>query len=157
MPDIEFRTTSTSSLGAASTPSLGRFASSAAPSTSTGGWLDNLSTADQDGTVTNYRALIVYNTTGATMNVKVAIAQKPSQAVISIGADTTAATAIANTLTVTSPANETTAPTGVTFTTGILTLGAIGAGEGKAIWIKRTAKGTAAKTGDALTIKAYTY
>lgn len=157
MADLEFRTTSTSSLGSASTPSLGRYASSAAPSVSNGGWFDDITTGQQDANTIDYRAIIIYNPTGSALNVKVSIAQKPSQAVVSIGADTTAATAIANQLTVASPANENTAPSGVTFTTGILTLGAIGAGEGKAIWVKRTARGTAAKTNDALTIKAYTY
>jgi len=158
MSGLEILSTSLTSRGTASVPSLGRYAAATTMSSTANAFYDTVSTAQQDAHTTDYRCFVVFNNgTGASRNVKVKISTAPSQSTISIGADTTATGVITGILTIASPANETTAPTGITWTTGILDLGAIPDGSGKAVWIRRVALGTDGISPDTLTLKTYTY
>lgn len=92
--------------------------------------------------VVKYRCIFALNN-HATLTLQNATATLSSQisggAVIAIGVDTTAVSAkgsaSAQALTV---ANENTAPAGVTFGSGPITLGSLAPGQVKAIWVRQT-------------------
>lgn len=123
---------------------------------------DAITGTENAASVVEYRCFFVHNN-HATLTLQNAVAWISAEvtggAVAAIGVDTTAASAVgataAQALTV---ANETTAPTGVTFSaptskgTG-LALGSLAAGQVKAIWMRRTAANTVAVTGDGATIR----
>lgn len=122
---------------------------------------DDVSSAENVASDVEYRCIFIHNNNGANVYENV-VAYLSSEvaggASIAIGVDTTAASAIgsgsAQAVTV---ANEDTAPAGVSFSspttagTGI-SLGDIGVGECRAIWIRRTAANTAALSNDGVTI-----
>lgn len=92
--------------------------------------------------VVKYRCIFALNN-NATLTLQNATATIASQisggSVVAIGADTTAisakGSASAQALTV---ANENTAPAGVTFSSGPITLGSLAPGQVKAIWVRQT-------------------
>lgn len=123
---------------------------------------DVISGDENAASVVDYRCLFVHNA-HATLtweNVKVWIASEVAGgASAAIGLDPAATSAVG----AASPqaariANETTAPAGVTFTApttkaGGLTIGNMGPGTVKGIWIRRTAANTAAVDNDGVTIR----
>lgn len=131
----------------------------------TGGTLNDLFddiTGDENAaSESEYRCIFVHNTNGANTYENCVVwisAEVGGGANIAIGADTTAASAVASgstqALTV---ANENTAPAGVTFTSPTtkgagVSLGNIPVGQVKAFWIRRTATNSAALTGDGVTL-----
>lgn len=123
---------------------------------------DDISGAENAASTVDYRCIFVHNSnaSNALQNAVVYLsAEVAGGASIAIAVDNIAASAIgsasAQSATI---ASETTAPTGVgafssptTLGTG-LSLGSIGAGQCRAIWIRRTASNSAALSADGVTI-----
>lgn len=122
---------------------------------------DDISGAENAASTVDYRCIFVHNSNASNTLENAVVylsAETAGGAGIAVGADTTAASAIASgsaqALTV---ANETTAPSGVSFSspttaaTGVA-LGNIPAGQCKAFWIRRTAANSAALSSDGVTI-----
>lgn len=109
---------------------------------------DNVSGAESEAGDTEYRCFYVHNS-HATLSMQNAVAwiqtNTPSTSTtVDIGAGTAAINATEQTV-----ANESTAPTGVTFVAAAnegaaISLGTIPAGQHKAIWIRRTVSASAA-------------
>ena len=154
--------------GAAGNSTAGTAAGSLGKYVSTTQWtggalndlFDDISGDENAASESEYRCIFVHNANAANVYENVVVwlsAEVGGGANVTIGADTTAASALANAsaqaLTI---ANEDTAPGGVTFTgpttkaTGI-SLGNIGIGQVKAFWIKRTATNSAALSADGVT------
>ena len=125
---------------------------------------DNISGAENAASDVEYRCIFVHNNNASNTYESVVVylsAEVGGGAVVAVGADTTAESAIgsgsAQALTV---ANENTAPSGVSFSspttsgTGVA-LGDIPPGHCKAFWVRRTAANTAALSGDGVTIAVY--
>lgn len=122
---------------------------------------DVVSGAENAASTIDYRCIFIHNA-HATLTYYSAVVYISSQvsggASISIGLDTTAASAInsssAQALTI---ADENTAPSGVSFSapttaaTGI-SLGDIPAGQTIAVWVRRTCSASAAKDSDGVTL-----
>lgn len=113
---------------------------------------DNVSGAESAAGDVEYRCVFVHNNhaTLTYLGCQVAIASQVSGGgTIDIGVDTTAASAkgssSAQALTV---ANESTAPSGVTFSGGPITLGDLAAGEVRAFWLRRTVSAGASAVND---------
>lgn len=123
---------------------------------------DNISGDENAASTVDYRCFFVRNNHGSLtwLSPKVWISSEVSGgASVAIGIDTTAASAIGDTsaqaLTI---ANETTAPSGVSFSapttkSGGLSLSDLPAGYCRAIWVRRTAANTSAKDSDGATIR----
>lgn len=122
---------------------------------------DNISGDENAASTVDYRCLFIHNAHASLtyQSPKVWLSSEVSGgASIAIGVDTTAASAIGSSssqaLTI---ASETTAPTGVSFSspttkgTGI-SLSDIPAGQCRAIWIRRTAANSSAKDNDGVTL-----
>jgi hypothetical protein len=150
-----------STAGTANT-SLGKYIST---TQWTGGSLndlfDDISGDENAASEAEYRCIFVHNTNTANVYENAVVwisAETAGGANISIGADTTAASAIgsasAQAVTV---ANEDTAPGGITFTspttkgTGI-SLGNIPTSQCKAFWVRRTATNSSALSADGMTL-----
>ena len=122
---------------------------------------DDISGAENAASTVDYRCIFVHNSnaSNALENAVVYLSAEVSGgAGIAVGADTTAASALASgsaqALTV---ANETTAPAGVSFSSPTtagsgVALGTISPGQVKAFWVRRTAANTSALSGDGVTI-----
>lgn len=143
--------------------SLGKFISTTQVSgTALHNLFDAVSGAENAASDVEYRCVFIHNS-HATLTLQNAVVyvsggDPAGGAIIAIGVDTTAISAIGSgsdqALTV---ANESTAPAGVTFSLpttagGGLALGNIGPGQCKAIWIRRTANNTAAVSGETMTL-----
>lgn len=166
--DILFRlSTQTGSAGnsQASTPnaSIGGYVSTTALTDATlNNLFDDVSGTENTALDVEYRCLFVYNShaTLAFQNVVVWIdSQVAGGADVAIGVDTTAASAVnAGAPQALMPADENTAPSGVTFSTLAvnkgtgLSLGNIPATNVKAIWIRRTATNSAPLSNDGTVI-----
>lgn len=122
---------------------------------------DDVSGAENAASTVDYRCIFVHNSNAANALENAVVylsAETGGGASIAVGADTTAASAVgAATQQALTVANETTAPSGVSFSspttsgTGVA-LGNIPAGSVKAFWIRRTAANTAALSNDGVTI-----
>lgn len=143
--------------------SLGKFISTTQVSgTALHNLFDAISGAENAASDVEYRCVFIHNS-HATLTLQNAVVyvsggDPAGGAIIAIGVDTTAISAIGSgsdqALTV---ANESTAPSGVSFSLpttagGGLSLGNIGPGQCKAIWIRRTANNTAAVSGETMTL-----
>ena len=140
--------------------SLGKYVSQTQMATSLHGLFDKITGAENAADDVEYRCVFVHNN-HATLTAEAVSVYLSSEvgggAVAAIGADTTAASAkgasSAQALTI---ANESTAPSGVSFSspttdgTGI-SLGDIPAGSVKAFWVRRTAAHTGAVDADGVT------
>lgn len=143
--------------------SLGKYISTTqVPDNSLHNLFDQISGTENAALTSDYRCIFIHNAhaTLAWQNVFVyLLSETTGGAAIAIGADTVAASAIgAVAPQALEVANETTAPAGVifssptTFETGV-SLGTIPAGQCKALWIKRTALGGAAVSGDSVSLR----
>jgi hypothetical protein len=143
--------------------SLGKYVSTTAIVDATvNNLFDNVSGDENAASVVDYRLFFVHNNHATLTMLSPVIyiqSETASGASISIGADTTAASAkasaAAQALTI---ANETTAPAGVTFSApttkaGGISLGDIPAGQVKGVWVRRTAANTAAVDLDGAVLK----
>ena len=125
---------------------------------------DDVSGAENLASDVEYRCFFVHNShasltwTGASIYISSEVSGGAS---VAIGIDTTAASAIgsasAQALEV---ADESTAPTGVSFssptTTGTaLSIGDLTAGQCRAVWVRRTAANTSAKNNDGVTFTVF--
>ncbi len=141
--------------------SLGKYISTTVAPTALHGLFPLLAAADNAaGTLAQYLCLFLYNkhATLTWRTPRVWLADPAGGALVAIGVDTVAASAVgsasAQALEV---ANITTAPSGVTFSAPTtynsgLSLGDIAAGQVKAFWVRRTANNSAAVSGEAPTI-----
>lgn len=142
--------------------SLGKYISTTAW---TGGTVndlfDDISGAENVASTVDYRCIFLYNSNGANALQNAVLylsAEVSGGASIAIGADTTAASALANaSAQALLIASETTAPSGVTFTAPTtagsgISLGSIPVGQVKAFWVRRTAANTVAVSGDGVTL-----
>lgn len=143
--------------------SLGKYISTTQVSgTALNNLFDDISGAENAASTVDYRCVFLHNS-HATLTLQNAVVyvsggDPAGGAVVAIGVDTTAASAIgsasAQALTI---ANENTAPAGVSFslptTAGAgLSLGNIGPGQCRAFWIRRSANNSAAVTGETITL-----
>lgn len=142
--------------------SLGKYASS---TNWTGGSLndlfDDISGAENAASTVDYRGLAVHNSNTANTleNAVVYISSEVAGgASIAVGADTTAASAVGSaSAQLVTIANETTAPSGASFSspttlaTGV-SLGNIAVGNVKGVWVRRTAANSAALSADGVTL-----
>lgn len=159
--DIVFRlTTKSGSAGdtLTSTPaaSLGKYVSTTPMGTGAGALFDDISSAENQASTVDYRAFAVLNN-HATLTLQNAVVYVSNEtsggANIAIAVDTTAASAKGSASAQGDQiANETTAPTGVgafstptTAGTG-LSLGNIGPGQVKFVWVRRTATNSAGQS-----------
>lgn len=123
---------------------------------------DDISGAENAASTVDYRCIFIHNSNAANVleNAVVYIsAETAGGASIAIATDNIAASAIGSaSAQAATIATETTTPTGVSAfssptTAGAgLSLGNIGIGQCKAIWIRRTASNSAALSGDGVTI-----
>jgi hypothetical protein len=123
---------------------------------------DDISGAENAASTVDYRCIFVHNSNAnnALQNaVAYLSAEVAGGASIAIAADNIAPSALASaSAQAAAIANETTAPTGVgafsspTTAAAGIALGNIGAGQVKAIWIRRTAANSAALSNDGVTI-----
>jgi hypothetical protein len=145
---------------AGSTPagSLGKYTSTTALSgTALNNLFDDVSGAENEASDVEYRCVFVRNSHGS-LTLQGAMVYIYSEVAggtsIAISVDTTAASAIgASAAQALEVADESTAPTGLSFSSPVtlgtaLSLGNIAAGSCKAVWIRRTAANTAAVAND---------
>lgn len=143
--------------------SLGKYISTSAWS---GGSLndlfDDVSGAENAASTVDYRCLFIHNSNGANAYQSATMwlsAETAGGASIAIGVDGTAASAIgASSVQAVTIANETTAPSGVTFTSPTtqgagISLGNIPSGQCRAVWVRRTAANSAALSSDGVTLQ----
>ena len=151
--DIEFRLSGGSSNSDPNASLGGAKSSNAVPSSI----FDNVSSAEALAGDTEYRCFYVHNdhATLSMLSPKVWVqANTPSgDTTVEIGAGTAAVNANEQTV-----ADETTAPTGVTFSAAAnegaaITLPDIPAGQHKAVWIKRIVNSVAAAASDTFTLR----
>ena len=148
-----FRTSSTTAGGAANATSLGGRPSSAARSTASAGFWDNVSSAQNDTGHTDYRCVFIYNNGTTVMNnVTVTVQNKGGGSTVTVAASSVATAAFASYVTAVI-ASDTTAPAITGSYASSVNIGTLNAGEVKAVWLKRvtTAK-VAASTGDTETL-----
>lgn len=165
--EIQWRlsvTTGTAGNSVAGTPagSLGRYASTTQWAGGVANDLfDDISGSENAASTVDYRCVLVHNTNTANAlqnAVAYLSAEVAGGATVAIGADPTAASALAaSAAQAVTIANETTAPAGVTFSAPTtiaagISLGTIGVGQVKGVWIRRTAANTAAQSGDGVTV-----
>jgi hypothetical protein len=165
--DILFKLSTTagsSGNAGAGTPSgsLGKYISTTQITDATlNNLFDNISGDENAASGVDYRCFFVHNNnTGLVYQSVVAYisAEVSGGANIAIGADPFASTTVGSTpAQAVTIANETTAPTGVSFTSPVtkstgISLGDINAGFCKAIWVRRTATNSSAKSNDGATI-----
>lgn len=142
--------------------SLGKYISTTELSgTALNNLFDDITGDENAASDVEYRCLFVHNAHGSLTwlgAVAWISAEVSGGASVSIGVDTTAASAIgASPAQALEVADESTAPSGVSFSaptskaTGI-SLGDIAAGQCRAIWVRRTAADTAAKDDDGFTL-----
>jgi hypothetical protein len=155
--DIEFRyTASSKSSSGTANGSLGGYASTTKLADNT--LFDMITGAENAAKTTDYRCLAVVNTSTETWHSAVVWVsnQVSGGADASIGLDAkgvvTMSSSLASRIT-----NETTAPSGVTFSDPTkvdngLAVGDVGAGKCFAVWLKRSATDSAAKSDDGVTI-----
>lgn len=142
--------------------SLGKYISTTTiPDATLNALFDDISGAENAASTVDYRCVFVHNSNGANAleNAVVYLSSEVGGgANVAIGADTTAASAIgsasAQALQV---ANETTAPSGVSFSSPItsgagVSLGTIPVGQCKAFWVRRTATNSSALSNDGVTL-----
>jgi len=151
---LAVRSSSASSLGSPTSTSLGGYASNSAPSATTNGFYDAITTSDADAHDVEYRCLFVYNdgsyqVTGVTVAIN---SQLSGGATIALATNSQAAAAVAsyNSGTV---ANENTAPTVTTGWVSSLTIGTLNAGQVRHFWLRRTALGDKAVSGDYVNLR----
>lgn len=125
---------------------------------------DDVSGAENAASDVEYRCFFVHNAHASLTYQSAAIyisSEVSGGASIAIGIDTTAASAIgaspAQALTI---VDESTAPSGVSFsspttTGGALSLGDIAAGQCRAVWVRRTAANSSAKNNDGATLTVF--
>lgn len=122
---------------------------------------DDISGSENAASTVDYRCVAIYNTnaSNAAQNTTAYISAEVSGgASIAIGVDTTAASTVgASSAQAVTIANETTAPSGISFTspttyaTGVA-MGSIPVGYVRMLWIRRTAANSAALSGDGVTL-----
>lgn len=121
------------------------------------GYFDNVSSAEAAAGDAEYRLIYVHNNHGslAMLGAKIWIAsQTPSaETTVDIGLGTSAVNGTEQTV-----ANESTAPSGVSFSAPAdfasgLALGDIPAGQHKAVWVRRTVTAGAAAANDGFTLR----
>lgn len=124
--------------------------------------------AQNNGALSDYRCVFVYNASGTDTLHQVEVwlsGQTPNGALVAIGADPTAASAVnAGTAQAVTVANANTAPAGVAFTSPVtsdvaVNLGDIPAGHCKALWVRRTGANVPALANDTivLTFASFTF
>lgn len=123
---------------------------------------DNISGDENAASTVDYRCMFIYNSHASIdwTNVFAWIsAEVAGGASVAIGLDPAGATAVgSSSAQAATPANELTAPSGVTFTAPTtkgagLSLGTIAHGQCYAIWVRRTAANTVAVNNDGATIR----
>lgn len=142
--------------------SLGKYISTTGvPDATVNAVFDDVSGAENAASTVDYRCVFVHNSNASNPLENAVVylsAEVAGGTNIAVGADTTAASAIgsasAQALQI---ANETTAPSGVSFssptTAGAgVALGTIPVGQCKAFWIRRTATNSSALSGDGVTL-----
>lgn len=147
--------------GTAATSLGDQISTTAMPDATLNALFDDISGAENAASTVDYRCLFIHNSNASNALQDAAVwlsAEVAGGASIAVGVDTTAASAIgaavAQALTI---ANETTAPSGVSFSsptsfaTGVA-LGTINAGYCRAIWVRRTAANSAALNSDGVTL-----
>jgi hypothetical protein len=150
------------SVGGTPAGSLGKYISTTAITDATlDNLFDDISGDENTGSVVDYRCYFIHNNHGTLtwQNVVAYIsAETAGGASVSIGVDTTAASALANaSAQAVTVATELTAPAGASFTapttkaTGIA-LGSIAAGQVRGLWVRRTAANNAALDLDSATV-----
>lgn len=146
---LAIRSSSASSLGSPTSVSLGGYASNAAPSASVNGFYDTVTTGQADAHTVDYRCLLVYNdgayqVTGVTVAIN---SQLSGGCTVALGTNSASAAAVAsyNSGTI---ASETTAPTITTGWVSSLSIGTLDAGHVRHFWVRRTALGDKAVSGD---------
>jgi len=151
---LAVRSSSASSLGSPTSQSLGGFASNSAPSGATNGFWDAITTSDADAHDVEYRCLLIYNdgayqVTGVTVTI---VNQLSGGATIAIATNSAAAAAVAsyNSGTI---ANENTAPSVTTSWGTSLSIGTLNAGQVRHFWLRRTALGDKAVSGDYVNLR----
>ncbi|MFC9846657.1 hypothetical protein ACFWFF_11500 [Streptomyces sp. NPDC060223] len=149
---LSIRTSSATSLGSPTSVSLGGYASNAAPSGSTNGFWDAVSTGQADAHTVEYRCLFVYNNgIYQVTGVKVAISNQLSGgSTIAVAMNSAAAAPVAS-YTSAVIASEASAPTTLGWVTSV-TLGTLEAGQVRHFWLRRTALGDKAVSGDYVTL-----
>lgn len=164
--DIAFYYSITSGSAGASTTgtaagSLGKYVSTTPMATGANGLFDNISGAENAASTVDYRCVFVQNNhatlTASALSVYVS-AEVAGGAAVAIALDNIAASAKGATAAQAATiANETTAPTGVgafstptTDATG-LSIGTLGPGQVKGVWVRRTAANSAAIDNDGAT------
>lgn len=123
---------------------------------------DDVSGAENAASESEYRCFFIHNNHGSStwQNVVAYLASEVAGgASIAIGADPTAASAIASAgAQAVTIANEDTAPAGVVFSSPVtqgtgVALGNIAPGQCKALWVRRTTANTAALASDGVTLR----
>lgn len=153
-------TGSAGAVGDPSTPaaSLGQYASSTPVPA---GLFDTISDADNRGSVTDYRCVLVKNTALVAMpNVRVwVVRQTVGGATVTVAVDPTPASDGSTGVMALAVPNETTAPAGISGwsapdgdATG-LPLGTLLPGFSRPVWVRRKATNSAALTGDGFTLR----
>lgn len=142
--------------------SLGKYASTTAVATGANGLFDDISGAENAASTVDYRAIYVLNNHGSLtlQNAVVYLsAEVGGGAGIAIAVDNIAISAKGTSSAQGAQiANENAAPSGVgsfsspTTAAGGLSLGSIPAGQGRMVWVRRTAANSAAIDADGVTI-----
>lgn len=155
MSVLSIRTSSATAGGAPNAVSLGGRPSNAAPSTSNGGFFDDVSMSEVDAGHTDYRCVFIYNNTGNVWNdVKVLAKNVGGGATATVAVSSVAKAAFASYST-TVIASETTAPSVSGAYGTSCTIGTLNDGEVRAVWFKRvTPAGVAKSLNDSLVIVA---
>lgn len=152
--DIKYRLSGGSANANPATSLGGVISSTDAPATT----FDDVSSAEAQAGSVEYRCVYVRNTHGTLtlVGAKVWIQANtttPSSDVVAIGLGTSAVNGTEQTV-----ANETTAPTGVTFSAAAnegagLTIGDLAPGATKAVWIRRTVLAGASAVAESFTLR----
>ena len=149
---ISLRSSSTTAGGTANATSLGGRPSASAPSTSSGAFFTNITTAQNDAGKTDYRCVFVWNNGTSVMNnVTVSCSNKGGGSTVTVAASSVATNTFAS-YTTAVIASETTAPAITGSYAGSVNIGTLNPDQVKAVWFRRiTAAKTAASTGDTCT------
>lgn len=146
---LSIRTSSTTAGGAANSTSLGGRPSASGISGTTGAFVHNISSTENDNGHTDYRCVFIYNNGTTVMsNVKITPSNRGGGSTVTVAASSVATNTFASYATAVI-GSETTAPAISGSYGSSVNLGTLNAGEVKAVWLKRvtTAK-VAASSGD---------
>lgn len=144
--------------------SLGKYISTTQiSSTPLNNLFDDITGDNNANSVVDYRCIFVHNANASGLTLQNSVMWLSSEvaggASISIAVDLTGATAIGSaTAQAQQTASVTGAPTGLTFTAPTvkasgINIGNVGAGSGRAVWVRRTAANTAAVNNDGVVLR----